>query len=271
MIFKKKNIKTVFFIFFVLISNISFSQIYNTEIEAKIDVETNNEFIKITASALNKTEISQSIRYVLSVIKNNPGDDKSNISKNDQSGRKVLAPSEKANLSATTINANQQDRIILLLLIYNLNDEIIGKDRIVFNDNATNSEIKEKSEIAENMEKQTAISADVMQSNDDGLTLKGIVIENTKTKPGRDFYALFFSDYLNRNIKGDKIVNINEELALGRNTKIEVKIENDVIFEFFLRPQNDFLKSMSNYAMLRVINYFENQKRSLESGTVNRY
>ena len=93
-----------------------FSQIYNTEVEANINMENNGDMYQITGSAVNKTASNQSLRYVLSVIKNGPNN--SNTSKNDQSGRFILEIGQKKNLSTTTINADDKDRVIILLLLY---------------------------------------------------------------------------------------------------------------------------------------------------------
>ena len=64
----------------MLISISAYSQVYNTQVEAKIELKSKNNLIEITGFAFNKTEIDQSLRYVLSVIKNNPQN--SNKSKN---------------------------------------------------------------------------------------------------------------------------------------------------------------------------------------------
>ncbi|PKA82217.1 Curli assembly protein CsgE [Ulvibacter sp. MAR_2010_11] len=246
---------------FCIIST-GFSQIYNTEIEATINLEKNTEFIEITGSAYNKTEVSHSLRYVLSVIKNNPLN--SNRSKNDQSGRLVLKGGEKQNLSKTTINANETDRIIILLLVYNSNDKLLGKDRIVINGTAEDKAAEEQKIILER-----GISPDGTHRNDDGVVLTGIVIEDTKTKPGRDFYKLFSQLYISYNINGDKIVAIKETLALANNTKIEILVDNNSVLEFFVRPQNDFLKAMADESIRRVALYLQQLKE--EKNYVKRF
>ena len=94
----------------MLISISGYSQSYNTQVEAKIELESKNNLIEITGFAFNKTEIDQSLRYVLSVIKSNP--ENSNNSKNNQSGRIVLGSIEKKELSKTVIGVNEKNRII---------------------------------------------------------------------------------------------------------------------------------------------------------------
>lgn len=236
----------ILYIALLFISNSAFSQYYNTEIDAKIKVENNQEFIKITGTAQNNTEINQSLRYVLSVIRTSDG----NISKNDQDGRFILATGEKKDLSTTTINADIKDKVIILLLVYDNEDHLRGKDRIAFNEEAVLDEIESDSK-----EKPLPINAAENRSrpnDNDGVILKGIVIEETKTKPGRDFYRYFYSKYSSNNINGEKIVTIQEVLALGTNTKIEVKVGDEVILEFFLRPKQDYLNAIADVAIQRV-------------------
>lgn len=242
----------------LLFPNITFSQIYNTNVEAKIDLENNGDVFQITGSALNKTNSSQSLRYVLSVIKSDPQN--SNRSKNDQSGRFVLELGEKRNLSSTTINANEKDRIIILLLIYDEGDKLLGMDRIIINGTEEDIE-KEKKEIEAKEEAQN-FSPDATSNSEDGVVLRGIVTEETKTKPGNDFYKMFYSLYSTNNINGDEIVTIKEVLSLNNNTKIEILVANEIILEFFVRPQNEYLKKMSEVAIKRVYWYLQKRKEN---------
>lgn len=247
-------------IYFLLLTGInSFSQIYNSEVEGKISLETNNEFIKITGSAFNKTQISQSLRFVLSIIKTNPQN--SNTSKNDQSGRFVLQAYEKVNLASTTLNTDQKVKIIILLLIYDLDEKIVGKDRIVLNEDPNAEDPNLKSILEKNKEFKEIVNEDVDQSASDGIVLTGIVLEDTKTKAGRDFYKYFYSAYMTNGIDSEKIITISETLALGVNTRIQVKIENTVLMEFFARPKDDFLKAMADTAIRKVYTYIQNLEK----------
>jgi hypothetical protein len=219
----------------------------------KIDLKSNSEYIVVTGSAFNNTQISQSLRYQLSVFKKDQNN--VNTSNNKQEGRIVLSPGQKKNLSTTTINASDNDRIIILLLVYNLEDQLLGKDRIVLNDNDENK--NNETIILEN--ENTSIGK---QKENDGVILRGLVVEETKTKLGRDFYKMFYSLYLAYNVNGEKIVIVKEKLALANNTKIEVYVHNDKIFEFFLRPQNEYLKVMSEEALKKVYLHLQMLKQN---------
>lgn len=246
-------------VFLFLVGTYSLNaQIYNTEVEAIINIDNSGELMEITGSAFNKTEITQSIHYTLSVIRTT---NDSNRSKNDQKGRLVLQPLEKANLSKTSINSSDKDQIIILLLVYDLDDNIIGKDRIVINGkesgNLQNKDLKED------------LNLDVKASTEDGVVLRGIVVEDTKTKPGRDFYSMFYATYMANNINGKKIVSIKELLAIGSNTKIEVRVGETVVYEFFVRPGQEYLKAMTDVAIRRVYLHFQQLDR--DAGKMKRY
>lgn len=231
-----------------------FAQIYNTEIAAEMEVETNGEFYEVTGYATNKTDIDQALHYELSAIKTG-GD--GNRSKDQQSGRFVLASREKSTLSKISINIQEKDRAIFLLLIYDNDDQIVGKDRIEVNGPKDDSAFKKK------ILDQGIISDDLTRSGEDGVSLlRGIVVEDTKTKPGRDFFNGYSAQYLNKKINGEKVVTIEEVLALGTNTKIQVKVENEVVFQFFVNPRADYIDSMIDYAIQRTQRYFQQLERN---------
>ena len=114
------------------------------------------------------------------------------------------------------------------------------------------------------MEREQAVnvSPDAINKAEDGVILRGIVTEETKTKPGRDFYRMFYSLYTTNNINGEEIVNIKETLSLNNNTKIEISVANETVLEFFVRPQEEYLKTMSEVAIKRVYWYLQKYKEN---------
>jgi hypothetical protein len=238
----------LFFLIFLPITGIA--QIYNTEVAAEIELDNSSEFIQVSGSAYNKTRINRSLSYVLSVIKTDPG---GNVSKNDQSGRFVLQAGEKKKLSITTVDFDDKTKVIILLLVYDLDEKLLGKDRIVLNEDSKDKKIVLKPR--ENSDVRTEFA------KSDGVELRGIVLEETKTKPGRDFYTEYYSKYMYYSVNGPKIVTIKEELAIANNTMLQVKIDDEIIMEFIVRPQNDFIKGMADIAVRRTMAYFQNLEK----------
>lgn len=234
---------TVSIIFMMLPCFSVYSQFYNKEVKAKIIVEQNSEFYTFKASAENMTPSDYSLRYDFMVFRK---DAQGNTSKNNQENRFFLKANEKLILSSTAINYNTDGRIIIVLAIYDENNNPIGQDRL---DLAKGGRTPEK----EMMPEEVKLSSQDQAKPNDGFVLGGFVIENTITKVGRDFYRYFYSDYFNRGIKTQTNISIDEVPGRGRTTMISVEVGDRLVWRFFSQPRKDFLKKMAGIAMQRSI------------------
>lgn len=240
-------------------------ELINSDVEAKIHVDQQNEVVTISSTAFNKNEITKSLTYSFKLYNSN--ENEKNVEE-EQGNRFVLSANNKVNLSSMTFKLNDTEKKTGVLLIYDLDNNVVAQDTMVFNDDSNNVLEKQK-RLLENLKEQQRNSQDVNVEVKDGIELKGIIVEDTKTKPGRDFYRLFYSLYTKNNINGNKVVKIKEVLALGRNTKIEIIVGDDNVFSFFVRPSLDYLTKMNDYAIVRVYRHFKNLEK--ESKIIKRY
>jgi len=232
------NIIIAFFLFFF--SENGFCQAeYNKEVKAKIEVKEIENLLFITGTAENLKSEFKNISYKLSVFKKNKSS--SNKSTSAQDGRVTLEPIQKVELSKTQVNYTKQDEVIVMLLIYDESNTIIGKDRIVFN---------------EETESDAGKSVPV-----DGIEMVGIVANDTKTKLGNDYYDMFYAQYSKLKVHTTKIVTVQEELTFGRTTKITILVDSDIIEEFISRPDEDFLKYMADSAAQKLFKYFKDLEK----------
>lgn len=231
----KQFYSTVLFLFFCVLS---FAQITNTKVEAKLSHKVNGNVITLEAFALNKTEVYKNLNYKISAIKKILSSNK--IIKDSNQEEISLEPLESKLIFKTGIQFNDGEQITFLLLIFE-DEQIIGKARVVVN---------EKNQEDENISELDEFSM-----------LKGIVLDETKTKAGKDFYDMFYGKYLLNKINGAKIVTISEEQSLGRTTIIKVKVEDVIIHQFFSKTQFDYIEEMSKLAIQKVYKYFQDLKR----------
>lgn len=108
---------------------VSYGQVPQDKIKAKLEIEKIEGNVKITGTAENLTDVIRGAAYRMSVIKNN--NKSNNQSNNDQVGVFTLQPNEKQKLSTSQINLSQEDEVIVLLLFYDEDKQIIAKDRVV--------------------------------------------------------------------------------------------------------------------------------------------
>lgn len=234
-----------FFLLTMLFSSKGFGQLSNKEVRAKISIEEIEGSVKITGVAENLTEIVQSLTYKLSVIKKNKISN--NQSNNAQEGLFTLEPNENKNLSTTQVNIGKDDEVIVLLLFYDSDKKLIGKDRIVIGE-----EVKKKDEGAVPV---------------DGFILSGIISDETKTKVGKDFYDFYYYIYNDKKINSKKIVTVSEELSFARNTKIIISIENNTVYEFLAKPDEEFLTMVAEDSVYATYVYLKNLEKQNEQIT----
>ncbi|WP_427872714.1 curli-like amyloid fiber formation chaperone CsgH [Flavobacterium sp. MMS24-S5] len=116
-------------IFLMLFAVLAYGQVPQDKIKAKIEIEKVENSVKITGTAENLTDVIRSAAYRLSVIKNN--DKSNNQSNNEQVGVFTLQPNEIQKLSTSQINLATDDEVIVLLLFYDEDKQIVAKDRVV--------------------------------------------------------------------------------------------------------------------------------------------
>jgi len=269
------NLKYGFLIIFFFLVNLNvFAQkLYNHKVKAEIKVDFSSEFLTITALSENVDYSDYSLRYEFLTFKT---DSKGNTSKSNQSNRFFLEGNEKKILSSVVFNNNEEGKLVLILLIYPLNDDVeqgaIGKDRIV----VTNKNGKFNIEY-DNEEKNTSLNKpldnsgfkDQDEASKDGLFLEGLVIQKTITKAGRDFYRYFYSEYYNKQIKTDKNILIEEVPGQRRSTRISVKVDGQLVWQFFSNPKKEFLKNMASISFQKGLQYL--QRLQQQNQTLKKY
>lgn len=207
---------------------------YNQQIKGEIYLEQKGDQVTIQGVASNLTDVSESIRYELAVLKK---DNTNSTAKSNQKGRGVLNAKTKTILSTTSVNINNPSKITIMLLIYDIDDKLIGKDVKVLKENTVQ------------LEKETITARD-------GVELKGIVIEKTRTKPARDFYDYFYGEYHKYKINGERIVTVEEEFGQGRNSQIKIWVGRDVVYQFFVTPKKKYMRQMGDNAIRSVYQKF---------------
>ena len=219
----------------MLICISGYTQSDDNQITAKLETSVVDEMVVFRATVTNSSEVFKSLRYVFTAFKT---ESNGALTKNEQDERFTLEANERKILSNFAIHRGIKEKLVMLLLIYE-DDKIIAKDRVALN------ESKKKA---------------IVYDPDDRIEIKGIVVEETKTKPGKDFYEFFYNAYNQNQINGSKVVGVFEQLSFGRSTIIQVKIDDQLIHEFLAKPDIEYLEEMSDIAIRKVFIYFKNLK-----------
>ena len=232
---------------------------FNKDVAANIDMESAGVLTTITFSAYNKTSLKKSLSYKALITKNASTDSINQQFVDEQYF--IIEAGERKNISTATLDLRGGERTIVFILIYE-DEKVISKERLVINGFEGEDSMKPKIVQKENLD----IKKESDQAQDIDL-LTGLVFENTKTKPGRDFYQMFYLAYNNNNINGNKIVKVDEVLAIGGNTQMKIFAGDDLVVQFFLNPRSSYIKEMVDQSIAR-INYYFQQNKAIRQNTI---
>lgn len=227
--------KTISFKYLLLFMTAAVSAFGQTEdeaepqIDAKIEVTENENSIMIEPTVRNLSSLYFEYNYLLLVKKT---DQKNNLSVNKQSGRFALEPYSSKKLSSMILNQNGNQNIKAILFIRDEQENrLIAKDSV---------EIKPLA--GEPVEERS-------------LLISGIVLDETKTKVGADFYTEFYSMYNQLPKKQDFIVTVSEMPYRGQTSIIQVKADQELIHEFFGNPDLSYLNEQAVISIRKLIRF----------------
>jgi len=210
----------------------------NEHVLGKINILSADNLVTIEAQAENEEQIfKEDLFYTLLALKRNTS---GNFSSNRQSGNFSMEPQERKKLSEIKLNIEKGEELKIYLFIKH-HEILVAKDSLFI---LSSRSVQYEKEVEE----------------ENGFELKGIVIESVITKVGKDFHDYFYQAYLVSGNQHPFIINIKEKPYFGYSSIITVEVDDKQIYEFFSKPEEDYLKSAVNVAMQKINQYAKQRK-----------
>ncbi|MCS4305070.1 curli production assembly/transport protein CsgE [Chryseobacterium sp. BIGb0232] len=213
------------------------------KVTARIENSTLENQIKIKAVVINNTAVYKELNYLLITIKKGNG---GNLSNNQQSGKFSVNPNEVKVLSEISVNLESKDALKAFLYIRDEESKaLVAKDSLELNSDL--------------FKKKTA------RIEDDAVyELKGLTIDETKTKVGKDFYDMFYIQYSQLPDKSVSAITISELPLRGTSGQINIQIDDKIIYSFMTNPGEDYLKEQLAFS-LKYIKEFTAKKNLIKN------
>ena len=96
------------------------------------------------------------------------------------------------------------------------------------------------------------------KSNEVELEIDGLLVDDTKTKAGKDFYDLFYSGWEVPVSAKNYSITISEKPYRLTTTLIVISINNDIVYQDVLQPRQDMIEAQSQDAISTTQNYLAN-------------
>lgn len=104
------------------------------------------------------------------------------------------------------------------------------------------------------------------------MMIDGLIIDETRTKMGRDFYEVFFSNWDAPEGARNFTLTIKELPGRATSSFISIEVNDQEIMELPLQPRYDVIEEMAKYAVARCYEYFANYEqiqRDISSGDLS--
>lgn len=89
----------------------------------------------------------------------------------------------------------------------------------------------------------------------------GIVLDETRSKTGRDFYKAFYESWSKRDGIENSVVRVAEKPGPGLGSIVFVEVNYEEIFELRLRPGDQRTKQAGDIAAERTLNYLKEKSK----------
>ncbi|AZB11720.1 hypothetical protein EG344_06375 [Chryseobacterium sp. G0162] len=213
------------------------------KVTARIESSTLENQIKIKAIVVNNTAVYKELNYLLISIKKGNG---GNLSNNQQSGKFSVNPNEVKVLSEMSVNLESKDALKAFLYIRDEESKaLVAKDSLELNSDLFRKKIA--------------------KAEDDAVyELKGLTIDETKTKVGKDFYDMFYIQYSQLPDKSSSAITIAELPLRGTSGQINIQMEDKIIYSFMTNPGEDYLKEQLAFS-LKYIKEFTAKKNLIKN------
>jgi curli production assembly/transport component CsgE len=102
------------------------------------------------------------------------------------------------------------------------------------------------------------------KSNDYEIEIDGLLVDDTKTKTGKDFYDLFYSGWEAPKGAKNYTISVSEKPFRLTSTLIVVSINDNPVYQSVLQPRQDIVEGLSEDAILTTQSYLANYEEIMK-------
>jgi len=97
-----------------------------------------------------------------------------------------------------------------------------------------------------------------VKSNDVEIEIDGLLIDDTKTKAGKDFYDLFYNEWEAPGDAKNYSITVSEKPFRLTSTLIVISINDDIVYQAILQPRQDLVEAQAEEGIATTQDYLAN-------------
>lgn len=152
-------------------------------------------------------------------------------------------------------------RVVLVFFMFLFaKGELLAQNRNVQTDSVKTLNILKKA-LNDVLEKKTIDESSILD-----LEIDAMVMDETMTKVGRDFYDMFYSAWVPPKGIKNYTITIKEMVLPGMANEISIFVNESIVFKQRVQPRYDLLEQMSQYGIYettRFLSRYQQMKNQL--------
>ena len=124
--------------------------------------------------------------------------------------------------------------------------------------------IKPVPESLKKLFEQVVKQAKSTESNEYEIEIDGLLVDDTKTKTGKDFYDLFYTKWEAPKGAKNYTITVSEKPFRLTATLIVVLINDNPVYQSILQPRQDIVEGLSEDAILTTQSYLANYEEIMK-------
>ncbi len=179
-------------------------------------------------------------------------------------GQFIAKPYSLEIISEYEIDLKKREYIVIVFNVFNEKQQQIGSDTLT-------SEKFNPPVLKPTLSNPPLVKRDLPKPKRslDALEIDGLILDETRSKIGRDFYELFYNRWTPPLGAKDFLITIKELPARGIGARVSIHVNDNIILYRFLQPRGDLVEQEANTSISYVKRYLqknENLKQDMESG-----
>ncbi len=234
-------------------------------VEAIIDFEKEREgHVTIFGKAHSLSDQSQAYSYTMHLTKAAQG----NKTNSKQSGNFATQNlKEKIELSSVQINLSAVTQFEVHLKIFQADkmvaERILKSDPIFFDTyKKLGITASQKPTNGSNpVPNEDQLNKKVQKKQSSDIEIGGLILDDTRSKIGRDFYDVFYGKWTDPADGSDFSITIKELPARGRASRVAIEVDGNVIIQRMVQPRQDVIELLAEQSVAIVKNYLSKKKQ----------
>jgi len=233
-------------------------------IEVWVDQDIDpNGLVSFTGNVKNLAAKVLGYTYVMKTVRSS----QQGRSKNAQSGTFSLHPDSTQLLSTVRFRSLNSEYISVELVILDRDTEVArasstyGSTQVSV-DTTTGVQNAPKALKSAQLPSSLKIAAKELEKSSvsDDLEIDGLIINETRTKSGRDFYTFFYKNWQPPVQASNYSITFLEYPSRGRVARVGIEVNGNLVYKNVLQPRLDVLEQAANQAIRIVQKHLIEQK-----------